>query len=356
MRGFVNEDLIVAKLEQRCDIKRDPVYDHKYKLDFIVNGFKKIDRLVHIGVQVTTNPNDAEKQAIFLKERRKHTLVERSLYVKLSPEVDVQNVGAELVYNAIVSFAFQQRLRSKDIMGVLIHADATYDFFELRDAVASAPRPPVQHQDRPPVRRQMPPQPMPHSGYPQQQRPVRNAPGGYPGREYGAPQQPYGASRYASPTGAPKPDQQAVRPQLKGEIVRYFPYPKGYGFVSNEQGTWFFHISEVADTTLREQILPSVEIDLENRTLVKSIPVSFTDAGYTRPNADKPTAMGLTRTEQGMSSAYEGLPVGVDEEIEALEKGSATAAEHDAPEDVAEDTRAIDRHMDPGSEPAEDDE
>ncbi len=134
MNGFYSENLIIAKLEQKCDLKRDAVYDHQYKLDFIVDRFKNIDKLIHIGVQVTTNPNDPAKQREFVRERKKKTLVDRSLYVKVAPGVDIDHWGAELIYNAIVSFSFQEDLKQKYVLGVMINPDVTYEFFELEDA------------------------------------------------------------------------------------------------------------------------------------------------------------------------------------------------------------------------------
>jgi len=131
MNGFLSEDRIKAKLAKNCDIKEDPIYDHRYKLDFIIDRFKDIDKLVHIGVQVTTNPNDSQKQSEFVRERRKRTLVDRSVYVKIHPEVDIDHWGAELVYNAITAFAFQKDLRQKDVIGVKINPDVTYEFFEV---------------------------------------------------------------------------------------------------------------------------------------------------------------------------------------------------------------------------------
>lgn len=133
MSGFLNENLIKAKLAKRCDIKEDPIYDHKYKLDFVIDRFKDIDKLVHIGVQVTINPNDSSKQAEFLRERKKASLVDRSLYVKVHPSADIDHWGAELIYTAITAFAFQKDLRSKDVLGVHINQNVTYEFFELAE-------------------------------------------------------------------------------------------------------------------------------------------------------------------------------------------------------------------------------
>ncbi len=135
MKGLLTEDVIVARIEQKCDIKRDPTYDHQYKLDFIVDRFKSIAKLIPIGVQITTRLNDVPKQRVFLLERRKKTLVDRSIYVEVHPDVDINNWGAELIYNALVSFTFKNSLKKIDVSGVRINADITYDFFSLEDSI-----------------------------------------------------------------------------------------------------------------------------------------------------------------------------------------------------------------------------
>jgi cold shock CspA family protein len=131
MRGQLTEDLIIAKIQQKCDIKRDPKYDHTYKLDFIIDRFREIDKLLPIGVQVTINPDDAHKQRVFLTERRKRTLVDRSIYIKVDPEVDVDSYGAALIYQAIIGFAFQRDLQKYNVLGVKIKPDVSYEFFFL---------------------------------------------------------------------------------------------------------------------------------------------------------------------------------------------------------------------------------
>jgi hypothetical protein len=135
MKGLLTEDIIVARIELKCDIKREPAYDHVYKLDFIVDRFKNIAKLIPVGVQITTRLDDITKMRNFLLERRKKTLVDRSIYIEVHPDVDINNWGAELIYNALVSFVFENRLREKDILGVRIKPDVTYEFFDLEESI-----------------------------------------------------------------------------------------------------------------------------------------------------------------------------------------------------------------------------
>ena len=134
MRGQLTEDLVIAKIQQKCDIKRDPKYDHVYKLDFIIDRFQQIDKLLPIGVQVTINPDDAHKQQVFLAERNKRTLVDRSIYIRVDPGVDIDSYGAELIYQSIVAFAFQRDMQKLNVVGVKINQDVSYEFFTLGEA------------------------------------------------------------------------------------------------------------------------------------------------------------------------------------------------------------------------------
>lgn len=138
MRGILSENLIIAKIEQKCDIKRDPTFDHVYKLDFIVDRFKSIAKLIPIGVQVTTKINDSVKLRGFLNERQKKTLLDKSIYVEVHPDVDIDSWGSELIYNALVAFAFQRGGISSEIRGVRINPDVSYEFFEIEEVLKSA--------------------------------------------------------------------------------------------------------------------------------------------------------------------------------------------------------------------------
>ncbi len=135
MVGKLIEETIIAKLESKCDIKRSGIYDHDYKLDFIIDRFKNIDKLIPVGIQITTRINDIVKQRNFLALREKKTLVDKSIYVEVHPDVDISKWGVELIYNAIVSFIYQKKKREEDIIGVRINPDVTFDYFDLADSL-----------------------------------------------------------------------------------------------------------------------------------------------------------------------------------------------------------------------------
>lgn len=138
MSGKVSEHLIAAKIEQKCDIKRDPIYDHVYKLDFIVDRFKSIAKLIPVGVQVTTRMSDLIKLKKFYDQRIKKTMVDRSVYIEVNPDVDIDAWGSELIYNALVAFVFQKNLNLGDIVGIRINPDISYEFFNIPETLTSS--------------------------------------------------------------------------------------------------------------------------------------------------------------------------------------------------------------------------
>ena len=72
IHGINLEERLLTKLESLgCRIYYDQTYDHQYKLDFIVNGFRHVARLPeHIGLQVTANSDDLVKTAEFLQVQK----------------------------------------------------------------------------------------------------------------------------------------------------------------------------------------------------------------------------------------------------------------------------------------------
>ncbi len=137
MNGKLIESLVQAKIEQKCDIQTDPNFDHVYKLDFLVNRFKSIDKIIPIGVQVTTKPKDAVKMKAFLAERRKKRLVDKSVYLEIGADVDLSAWGSELVYNSLVAFAFQKETGYGEIVGIRINSDVSYKIFDIEECINS---------------------------------------------------------------------------------------------------------------------------------------------------------------------------------------------------------------------------
>jgi cold shock CspA family protein len=258
MSKHLSENIIVEKLLEKCDIEQNPNYGEVYKLDFVISKFNLIDKMIPLGVQVTLNEDDDERQRSFLRERLTQTLVDRSIYVKVSPQVNLNTYGVELIYSAIVAFAFQKDMRRFNVMGVKINADITYEFFMLGS-----------------------------------ERRFEHMRG-----------ETVAASREAASSSSGETDARdegadldgnvTYREGRKGKIIRYFP-SKGFGFVQEDDRDFFFHISDVEDEDLRDRILPAVEIDFEENRMKTPIDVVFSDVGYTRPGADKPTARALIR-------------------------------------------------------------
>jgi cold shock CspA family protein len=144
MKGAYSEEYVITRLKQICDLDRQEKYDHQYKLDFIITKFHGIDKLFPLGVQITTNSDDMAKQQRFLMERRKRTLVDRSLYVQINPKVDLETFGVSLIYHAMIAFAFEKTHQDKFILGVKINPDVTFEFFELGTGESGArPRGPI---------------------------------------------------------------------------------------------------------------------------------------------------------------------------------------------------------------------
>jgi hypothetical protein len=139
--GKLVEQLIIAMLGQKCDITTEPTYDHLYKIDFVVDRFKYIMALRHIGVQVTTRLADVAKQNEFVNARGRKSLVQRCIYMEVDPSVDVSAYGAELAYNAIVGFAFRDDMKTQDLVGVRIKPDVSYEYFDVLAAIDAQPAP-----------------------------------------------------------------------------------------------------------------------------------------------------------------------------------------------------------------------
>ncbi len=97
-RPFINginfEERLRTKLEALgCRIYYDQTYDHLYKLDFIVNGFRDVARLPqHIGIQVTAKKDDVTKQREFLQVQKRSFVVPKAVYLEADPEADMEQV------------------------------------------------------------------------------------------------------------------------------------------------------------------------------------------------------------------------------------------------------------------------
>jgi hypothetical protein len=140
-RPFVNginlEERLRTKLESLgCRIYHDQTYDHQYKLDFIVNGFRDVARLPeHIGLQVTANKDDLSKQQEFLQVQKRSFVVPKAVYLEVDPEADVEQGTATLVYAALLTLVFNSAYRRQRIVGLRLTRGFSFEFFDLEENI-----------------------------------------------------------------------------------------------------------------------------------------------------------------------------------------------------------------------------
>jgi 'Cold-shock' DNA-binding domain len=140
-RPFINginfEERLRTKLESLgCRIYYDQTYDHQYKLDFIVNGFKNVARLPdHIGLQVTANRDDLSKQREFIQVQKTSLVVPKAVYLEVDPEADVEQGAATLVYAALLTLVFNSAYRKSRVIGLRLSRGFTFEFFDLEDNI-----------------------------------------------------------------------------------------------------------------------------------------------------------------------------------------------------------------------------
>src|SRR6266540_319621 len=126
IHGINFEERLRTKLESLgCRIYYDQTYDHQYKLDFIVNGFRDVARLPeHIGLQLTANKDDVVKQREFLHIQKKSFVVPKAVYLEADPSADLEQGAATLVYAALLALVFNREYRPNNV------------FFHIRNEVA----------------------------------------------------------------------------------------------------------------------------------------------------------------------------------------------------------------------------
>jgi hypothetical protein len=137
IHGINFEERLRTKLESLgCRIYYDQTYDHQYKLDFIVNGFKNVARLPdHIGLQVTANRDDFSKQREFMQVQKTSLVVPKAVYLEVDPEADVEQGAATLVYAALLTLVFNAAYRKSRVIGLRLLRGFTFEFFDLEDNI-----------------------------------------------------------------------------------------------------------------------------------------------------------------------------------------------------------------------------
>ena len=137
IHGINLEERLLTKLEALgCRIYHDQTYDHQYKLDFIVNGFRHVARLPeHIGLQVTANRDDLAKQQEFLQIQRRSFVVPKAVYLEVDPEADIEQGAATLVYAALLTLVFNVAYRKCRVTGLRLSRGFSFEFFDLEENI-----------------------------------------------------------------------------------------------------------------------------------------------------------------------------------------------------------------------------
>lgn len=238
IHGINFEERLRTKLEALgCRIYYDQTYDHQYKLDFIVNGFRDVARLPeHIGMQITANKDDVTKQREFLYVQKKNIIVPKAVYLEADPVADIEQGAATLVYAALLTLVFNRAYRYRRVVGLRLTRNFSFEFFDLDEN----------------IRRLL-----------EMDKTVK-------------PQRPVTLSEEL----------------LMGKIIN-FNKEKGYGFIECESrpNNVFFHIrNDVAD-----DVLTRIESVQEESTGWRQldIPVSFREKSVIRFGEDKPAAFDI---------------------------------------------------------------
>jgi len=137
IHGINFEERLRTKLESLgCRMYYDQTYDHQYKLDFIINGFRDVARLPeHIGIQVTANKDDIDKQREFLQVQKKSFVVPKAIYLEADPTADLEQGAAALVYAALLSLVFNRAYRHRRIVGLRLTRSFSFEFFDLEENI-----------------------------------------------------------------------------------------------------------------------------------------------------------------------------------------------------------------------------
>jgi hypothetical protein len=250
-RGFDLEDRICSALEAYgCTIQKDLILDHQHKIDFVVIRFPDNPAFYAMGVQVTANLDAIDKQQSFIEANAGARVTPRSVYLELSENVDLEAGGCRLILTVLMQFQFDKAYANERIVGVRIHDDLTYQFYDLTGRVK-------QLREREEQRRKA------------QEAAVESA----------RPRTPL-----VSTAAAPG--------LMEGTLYAYLPH-KRFGFIQTDgRGTFYIYIESIVDPALRAELesLPPTGFPAH-----VEIAVTFTDAGRTRPDAKYPEAKNVRK-------------------------------------------------------------
>jgi hypothetical protein len=84
-------------------------------------------------VQVTADVDDLDKQREFLDVQRRLRPVQKSVYLALDSQLDVEGGGEYAVFVALGSCIFDRANRDKRVIGVRILRDFSFEMFDIEE-------------------------------------------------------------------------------------------------------------------------------------------------------------------------------------------------------------------------------
>lgn len=138
---FLNGKDLEARLKARlteigCVLESSETADHTYKLDFLLYRLAGIMKPlpISVGVQVTADPMDRQKQRDFLEVQRRLRPVQKSVYLLIDSQLDVEGGGAYAVLVALGAAIYGRATRDQRVLGLRVAKDYTFESFDLAAA------------------------------------------------------------------------------------------------------------------------------------------------------------------------------------------------------------------------------
>ncbi len=251
--GFTLENHTISALERHHGFRLDTnsQWDHKHKVDFIVYSIPGF-RPRPTGVQITQRVNAFEKMSEFLQAQESgRSIVDRAIYIQVDPGVPLDEGGVDLVALVLRQFQADRQLQSSKVLGAHIYDDITYEFFDLKKAIASH----VQHRTN-------------------SERPVV---GTTDGKQVKAPEAASDVNLDAEALSRALMGDKGSK-EMRGILNTYRP-SRGFGMATGRDGnSYFVHIYSIVDMDLRDRLSRysgEAPVNLE-------IPISFVDGGKTK--------------------------------------------------------------------------
>lgn len=174
-----------------CRLDTDDVYRDRYLIDFSISRLEGVHAAVNLGVHVTSETDQFERQETLLEAARKG-VVGRSICIEFVTD-DLDTGILPICFAACVDYLFDRRYTHTRAVGLRLFEDCTFHFFDLEDNVRRL------------------------------RKDVHDA-------------------------------EHAEQVERTGRIIAYFA-DKGFGFIEShdrgEREKFFFHIANVAEETLR---------------------------------------------------------------------------------------------------------